>query len=316
FPWAGSRKPLVDFSLTSPRDLMGVWSLLQSGERELRTLIASDGVDACLALWAVPAGYLAWRTCPPRIPYAVWALGSDVHTWARRPLIGSLVRRVLRSADHRFADGLELADEVHRITRKGCDFLPSTRRLPQPMPAPEPLSKGVRFLFVGRLEPVKGADVIIDAMGRLARSGVEASLYMCGGGHLESTLRKEVAASGAHVTFLGPLRGDAVAGYMKACDCVVIPSRMESIPIVFSEALQADVPLLVTDVGDMGKLARDHGLAEPVPPDDAAALASAMDEFARDVARQRARYETARAGLLKLFDIGATADRYLASLGA
>jgi glycosyltransferase involved in cell wall biosynthesis len=103
---------------------------------------------------------------------------------------------------------------------------------------------------------------------------------------------------------------------MKACDCVVIPSRMESIPIVFSEALQADVPLLVTDVGDMGKLARDHGLAEPVPPDDAAALASAMDEFARDVARQRARYETARAGLLKLFDIGATADRYLASLGA
>jgi glycosyltransferase involved in cell wall biosynthesis len=314
FPWAGSSKPLVDFRLTSPADLFGVWSLLSAGEGELRELIASQGVDACFALWAVPAGYLARRACLPRIPYSVWALGSDIHTWARRPVVGRLVRRVLRDASHRFADGLELADEVRRITGQDCDFLPSTRRLPNPLALTGPLGGGVNFLFVGRLEPVKGADVIVEAMALLAGSGIDARLLVCGSGTLDRKLRERVAASGARVTFLGAQTADAVAGYMMACDCVVIPSRMESIPIVFSEALQADAPLLVTDVGDMGQLAREHGLADPVPPADAPALATAMEAFARDVAGQRTRYETARADLLKVFDIGATADRYLASL--
>jgi glycosyltransferase involved in cell wall biosynthesis len=318
FAWAGSDRALVDFSLTSPADLRRLVSLLRAGERALRALIDGPGLDACLALWAVPSGYLAWRACGRALPYAVWALGSDIHTWARRPLVGTLVRRVLQDARSRFADGVGLAEEVSRITGRDCEFLPSTRRLPAPAPTRPARGAGVKFLFVGRLEPVKGADVIVDAFIRLVHSGVDGQLTLCGAGSLEASLRGEVARAGVpdRVRFAGSQPAAVVAAYMQACDCVVIPSRMESIPIVFSEALQAGAPLLVTDVGDMGTLARQYGLFDPVRPADPAALASAMEDFALHRDEESARYQTARAELLKIFDIGGAADRYLASLDA
>jgi glycosyltransferase involved in cell wall biosynthesis len=316
FEWAGSTKPLVDFSLRSPGDLRLIVSLLRSGERALRALLEEEHTEAVLALWALPAGYLAWRACRPRPSYSVWALGSDIHTWARRPVIGNLVRRVLRDAQHRFADGIELGTEVTRICGGDCDFLPTTRRLPTPAPLPRPLGTGVNFLFVGRLEAVKGADVLIEAMLRLIHSGSDARLVLCGTGSMERSLKSQVESSGAadRIAFLSSQPGDVVAGYMSACDCLVVPSRNESIPIVFSEALQAGLPMLVTDVGDMGELARRHGLAAPIPAADAGALAAAMDIFINDREAQTAAYKKAREELLGIFDVGATADRYLSAI--
>jgi len=282
----------------------------------LRQLIDEERIEACLALWAIPAGYLAWRACRKRVPYSVWALGSDIHTWAQRPVVGSLVRRVLRDAQHRFADGIELGAEVTRLSGRSCDFLPTTRRLPAPAPLPRPLGAGVNFLFVGRLEAVKGADVMVEAMLELLELGAGASLVMCGTGSMEAALKSRVEAAGAseRIAFLSSQPAGVVAGYMGACDCLVVPSRNESIPVVFSEALQAGLPMLVTDVGDMGELARRHGLAAPVAPSDPHALAAAMDSFVKDREGQRLAYERARADLLGIFDVGATADHYLAAI--
>ena len=316
FPWAGSHKALVDFSLRSPSDLRLIASLLRSGEKALRALIAEERIESVLALWALPAGYLAWRACPPGVHYSVWALGSDIHTWARRPVVGGLVRRVLRGAAHRFADGIELAAEVQRISGRECAFMPTSRRLPSPAALAQPMKGGTNFLFVGRLEAVKGADVIVDAMLRVIGTGADARLTICGTGSMGPALKAQVGAAGAsdRITFLSSQPGDIVAAYMSLCDCLVIPSRNESIPIVFSEALQAGLPLLVTDVGDMGELARQHGLAAPVPPADVAALAAAMSAFINAKDAHLRAYEKARAGLLGIFDVAATADQYLAAI--
>lgn len=318
FPWSGGAKPLVDLSLRSPADVASVLSLLRSGTRALSQLIREKEIDSCLALWAIPSGYLAWRACGRTVPYSVWALGSDIHTWARRPVVGSLVRSILRDAAHRFADGIALADEVKRITGMSCDFLASTRELPAPAPIERPPGAAVDFLFVGRLEPVKGADVIVEAMLRVLEAGLDARLTLCGGGSLEAALRRRVEASGAgeRITVAGSRPAAAIAALMGAADCLVIPSRMESIPIVFSEALQAGLPVLVTDVGDMGELARRHGLPPPVKPADPVALAAAMEDFARHLEAERERYRAARESLLPMFDVQATADRYLATTGA
>jgi glycosyltransferase involved in cell wall biosynthesis len=318
FKWSGGTKPLVDLSFRSPADLASIVSLVRAGTRALKELIQEEQIEHCLALWAVPAGYLAWRACRPNVPYSVWALGSDIHTWAHRPVIGSLVRRVLRDADHRFADGVALASEVKAISGRDCDFLPSTRKLPAPAALRDPLGTGTRFFFIGRLEAVKGADVIVDAMLRLLARGVDVRLIMRGAGSMEGELRRRVEEAGTadRVRFLAGLPPDMISAYMAASDCVVIPSRMESIPLVFSEALQAGVPLLVTDVGDMGELARRYGLAEPVRPADPDALAAAMEAFARNLDTQRRQYEEARQRLLSIFDLQATADRYLAAIGA
>jgi glycosyltransferase involved in cell wall biosynthesis len=317
FEWSGASKPLVDFSLRSPADLRAVFSLLGAGRRALEDLIAERRIDHCLALWAVPSGYLAWRACRPAVPYSVWALGSDIHTWARRPVIGTLVRRVLRDADRRFADGLALSADVRRISGRDCEFLPTTRQLPEPAQILKPAHEGLTFLFVGRLEAVKGADLLVEAMARVLARGINARLILCGTGSLEDALRLRVeqARASEEIEFLGSQPGAVISAYMSACDCLVIPSRMESIPIVFSEALQAGIPVLMTDVGDLGELARRHDLTAPVPPGDAEALARALEAFALDPDGQRALYRRARQELLATFDLQATADRFLAAIG-
>jgi glycosyltransferase involved in cell wall biosynthesis len=175
----------------------------------------------------------------------------------------------------------------------------------------------VRFLFLGRLERIKGVDVLLEAMARLG-SVAGVHLYVLGGGSLESQLVLQIAAARLQevVTMVPPAPTDLVADYLSSCDCLVIPSRSESLPVVFSEAVQAGIPLLVTDVGDMGTIARRHGLMPPVPPEDAVALAEAMRAFAADPAGQRRRFEEARPELRRLFDLEAAADRFLAAFGS
>ena len=315
FPWAGSSKALVDFKLSSPADLRRTGSLLRSGERALRRLIVEEKTNTCLAMWVIPAGFVAWRV-RSLAPYSVWALGSDIHTWAKRPIVGRLIRTVITGASRRFADGIELGAEVERISGMNCQFLPTSRRLPKPAPLPHPLGSGVNFLFVGRLESVKGADVLVEAMIRVLSGGIDARLTMCGAGTMDGLLRRRVESVGLgdRITIMPAQPAAVVAGYMHACDCLVVPSRMESIPLVFSEAFQAGIPLLVTDVGDMGVLARRHGLARPVPPADPDALSSAIQDFVRRLDEQRRGFARARQSLMSIFDIDAAAERYLTAI--
>jgi glycosyltransferase involved in cell wall biosynthesis len=137
-------------------------------------------------------------------------------------------------------------------------------------------------LFVGRHAHVKGVDVLVDAVLRLRQGGAPTfSLDLVGDGELTLDLSRRIADAGfaGDVRFLGRLSDDDLARAFASCDCVVIPSRSESIPLALSEALQNRRPVIVTDVGDMGDLARRHGLGEVVPPGDAVALAAALRRF-------------------------------------
>lgn len=309
-------KPLVGTNPLSPLELWRTVRLMVDGERLLLRTMREQSIDVCLALWAVPAGYLAWRVrSRSHVPYAVWALGSDINSVARYPVLRTVVRQVLRGARWRFADGIELAERTKSIGGMDCSFLPTTRSLPPTTERIE-LQGKVNFLFVGRLERVKGIDVLIAAVARL-RDVPGIHLYVIGGGSLESQVAVLVASAGLQdvVTVLPRGPASQLVAYMKACDCLVIPSRKESIPVVFSEALQAGIPLLVTDTGDMGTLARAHHLTPPVPADDAAALAEAMRTFAADPAAHRLRFDAARPELLKIFDQEAIADHFLSAVG-
>jgi glycosyltransferase involved in cell wall biosynthesis len=75
------------------------------------------------------------------------------------------------------------------------------------------------------------------------------------------------------------------------------------------------IPMLVTDTGDMGTLAREHGLMDPVPAEDADALAGAMRAFADDSAEFERRFSAARPELLRMFDPETIVDRFLSAVG-
>jgi glycosyltransferase involved in cell wall biosynthesis len=311
-PRHGATKAIVQTKLTSPKEVWGTIQLLRDGERLLLRTVREHSIDVCFALWVIPGGYLAWRVGRRTgIPYAVWALGSDINTFARYPMVRSLIKRILKRARLRFANSQVLAERVKELTGADCQLLPATRTLPVSGHRLD-LPGRVRFLFLGRLERVKGVDVLLDAMARL-KSDDGIHLYVLGGGSLEGQLVSQIAAAGLQevVTMVSSPPNDVVASYFASCDCLVIPSRSESLPVVFAEAVQAGIPLLVTETGDMGRLARKHGLMPPVPPEDAAALAEAMRQFAADPAGQQRRFEAARAELLDLFDPDAGADRFL-----
>ena len=56
----------------------------------------------------------------------------------------------------------------------------------------------------------------------------------------------------------------------------MIPSRIESVPLVLGDAIQSGTAVVVTDCGDMGRVVEQHGLGVLVPPEDASAMAEGI----------------------------------------
>lgn len=126
------------------------------------------------------------------------------------------------------------------------------------------------FLFgtVGRMEPSKGMDVLLEAFERAAIPG--ARLALVGGGREWKALRAR-----APEQVLMPGFVERPEDWLAAFDCFVSPSRSEPFGLVLLEAMQAGLPVVATATGGARHLAPRIG-SELVPPDDAAALAAAL----------------------------------------
>ncbi len=312
FPWRGGHKRLSDMKPYLPADALAMVSLFRQGARALDCLVETRGIEHVLAMWAVPGGILARGLRRRRgVPYTTWCLGSDITSYGRNPLFKSVVRRVLRDSDLLFADGLRLAEEAAALAGRPCAFLPSSR---QPITAGQQCldlqQEGTRFLYVGRYAAVKGPDILLEAMARFARSGHKGHLYLFGGGPLEARLRQRAAAPDLcdRVTVGAFVEDETIAAYLDACDCLVIPSRRESIPLVLTDALKRGKPVLVTDVGDMGLLLRQYPAGLVVPAEDPAAFAAGMCEMATG---DRSRFAPHIAALAGQFDLERIAQEWL-----
>jgi glycosyltransferase involved in cell wall biosynthesis len=273
FPWLGGRRPVVTLNRARPRDLLTAAHLHAAAYATAAALDGRDRIDHVLALFALPAGAVALALAATHgRPYSVWALGSDVLVLGRRQPFRAAIRTILRRADRRFADGRALRDEVAELAGRDCLFLPSARELPPPAAAPlDPTRRGL--LFLGRLEPVKGVDVLLDAFARLAPDHPDLDLHLVGDGSLAPLAR---AAAPGRVHLHAPVGPSGVAGFLAAADALVLPSRSESIPTTLLEAAAAGLPAIASSVGDVPRLVAEYALGQTVPPADPAALESAL----------------------------------------
>ncbi|HEY8156672.1 MAG TPA: glycosyltransferase [Myxococcota bacterium] len=312
FAWRGGRKTISSLRPYLPGDLLAMLSLFRRGARELDALYRESPPDHVLAMWAAPAGVLATGLKRRRgVPVTTWCLGSDIWALGRIPIVRGVLRRVLRESDHVFADGVQLAKDAAALGGRPCEFLPSGRRLDRSLVRPLELpGEGTQFLFIGRYARVKGVDVLLEAMAELARREPGAHLHLFGGGPLEPQLRLRAARPDllGRVTIGGYADEATAASWLAACDCVVIPSRMESIPVIFSDALQLGRPLIVSDVGDMGTLLREHPVGLVVPSEDPSALCAAMLQMA---ARDRSGYTPRIQRLAAQFDVAKVAATWI-----
>jgi glycosyltransferase involved in cell wall biosynthesis len=131
---------------------------------------------------------------------------------------------------------------------------------------------------VGRLVHQKNHALAIEALAHVP----DTVLAIVGGGPLRERLERVADEFGVRerVVFAG-VRSDARA-LMGAADAVVLPSRWEGLPLTGLEALAAGTPLVATAVRGIQELVVDGESALVVPPDDARALARAVERALDD----------------------------------
>lgn len=171
----------------------------------------------------------------------------------------------------------------------------------KPSPDGSPTHRPIRMGFVGRLTPLKGADVLARAVASLPRS-IEFTLEICGpasgaGNGVETQIRS-ILGDDPRVTFRGPVTPAEIPKLLRSYDVLVAPSVcLEGGPTIAIEAHAVGTPVIGSQIGGLAELVTDGVDGRLVPPRDVAALAAAMRRVVDDPAeidRWRAALPTAR----------------------
>jgi glycosyltransferase involved in cell wall biosynthesis len=140
-------------------------------------------------------------------------------------------------------------------------------------------------LALGRLDRLKGIDVLLEAWRALAERHPSAVLLLAGDGPERASLERWAQGRGLRsVRFLGQ-RSD-VRSLLWAADVLAMPSRQEAMPMAALEALACGVPVVGSRVGGIPEIVRDGENGILVPAEDAGALARALDGLLSDPARR------------------------------
>jgi D-inositol-3-phosphate glycosyltransferase len=124
-------------------------------------------------------------------------------------------------------------------------------------------------LYVGRLEPLKGLDILIRAMAQLKQS--EARLLVVGG-DAHSTAEQRRLSRLAHsvglegrITFAGAVEQSILPFYYNAADVCVMPSHYESFGLVAVEAMACGTPVIGSRVGGLATTVEDGRTGYLIP---------------------------------------------------
>jgi glycosyltransferase involved in cell wall biosynthesis len=264
------------------------WFYWRSVRATVERIFASFTPELVLGYWAYPDGAVAVRVArATRGQSAIIVGGSDVLTETRSGPRRRRVAETLRSADKVLAVSADLRNRVVELGvapgrsclwRQGVEtdlFRPGDRAAARHrlgLPDDEPI-----LLWVGRMVPVKGLDVLVRACSGLKEKKVGFRLVLVGDGPLRPGLEEVCRRAGIaeSVTFAGMRGHKEVADWYRAADLTVLPSRSEGLPNVLRESVSCGTPFVASRVGGIAEIA-DGTLDRLVPPEDPAALADAI----------------------------------------
>lgn len=152
------------------------------------------------------------------------------------------------------------------------------------------------ILFVGRIEPLKGVDTLIQAMSRLDLQGLHRPVHLAIIGGDVSVSPEDMSEEmnrlqklcddlfmGAMVVFLGKRGQDTLPYYYSAAEVVVMPSLYESFGIVALEAMACGVPVIASEVGGLGYLVQNGFTGYTIPDSDPQVLCDRLSKLLGDV---------------------------------
>jgi phosphatidylinositol alpha-mannosyltransferase len=203
------------------------------------------------------------------VPWGYRLFGAALAPLARRLAVRTAVSRSAAAYAGRHFPG------DYRIVPNGVDldrFCPNGR---------VPLAGRPTFLFVGRFEPRKGLEVLVDGI-RLAepRLGTRPRLIVVGDGSMRRRLLHRAARAGIDIEWAGAVRPEEIAGFYQAADLLIAPALYgESFGIVLIEALASGLPVVASAIDGFCEVLAACGSARLFPPGDARALADRLVEI-------------------------------------
>lgn len=260
--------------------------------------MATNDIVVIHGLWQYHS-HAARRVCRlRRVPYAVCPHGM-LDPWALRQhpakqLLKSvnwflITRPVLREANvicfTTEAEKLAASPRLRGLAAKQCVVPLGVEGPPQEV---SKLANAWRqlhpklarlrvLLFLGRLHPKKGPDLLIEGFSRWSRMNPEAAkdlhLRFIGPAHtpqylseLQSLARSSGLQIGEDLSFEGMTQGEAKWQELAAAEALILPSHQENFGLVVGEALACSVPVLVSDKVNTSSWVSDSAAGFTAPP--------------------------------------------------
>jgi glycosyltransferase involved in cell wall biosynthesis len=272
--------------------------------------------DALVSHWALPSALAAGLVRGQRRHVAVLH-SADVYALTRLPGGAWLAGRVAESANELLfvSKGLRDAFLARLPARARADCAARAHVCPMGIETPVALVPGPGrrghastwrarqearhalglspnafvALALARLVPIKGHDVLLEAV-RLVHG---LTLLIAGDGPERAALERRARRFGLDARFVGSVTGEAKEACFAAADAFVLSSRLtargrsEGTPTALLEALAAGLPCIATDLAGVREVVSPGRDALVVPPDDAMALAAALERLRVDAGLRR-----------------------------
>lgn len=156
---------------------------------------------------------------------------------------------------------------------------------------------GPLILYVGRIQPLKGADIALQSLGLLVEAGLSNAALVVVGGPSGPNGEKEMASLrrlgsdlglSDRVHFVAPVPHELLCSYYRAADCCLVPSRSESFGLVALEAAACGTPVVASAVGGLTTLIDEGATGCLVDEQSPEAFAKRLLEVFQDEDRRAA----------------------------
>lgn len=120
-----------------------------------------------------------------------------------------------------------------------------------------PEKRADQFIFVGRLEKLKGVDVLLRAWKMMGESAPK--LLLCGNGPMEQRCREYIAKNGLEsVEMMGFVPNERVREMVANSKALILPTQCyEGFPMTIAEAFAVGTPVIASDLGNAGSLVEE-----------------------------------------------------------
>lgn len=142
---------------------------------------------------------------------------------------------------------------------------------------------GLQILYLGRIEPNKGMDYLLEAMRILKEEGRAFTLHFAGveqgkNGYIE----RFQSLLGERFIYEGVVSGKQKTNLFKRCHVFVLPSFYEGLPISLLETMSYGLVPVVTDVGSIGEYVKDEENGLLLKVKDSQSIVEAIDKLGSD----------------------------------